>query len=61
MLDPRVEITLKEADHPYVSRGALKLVKGLDAFGIDPTGLVGVDIGASTGGFTDLLVRRGAL
>ena len=35
MLDPSVEITLKEADHPYVSRGALKLVKGLDAFGIE--------------------------
>lgn len=60
MLDPSVEITLKEADHPYVSRGALKLVKGLDAFGIDPTGLVAADVGASTGGFTDVLLRRGA-
>lgn len=60
MLDPRVEITLKEADHPYVSRGALKLVQGLDAFGIDPTNLVAADIGASTGGFTDVLLRRGA-
>jgi 23S rRNA (cytidine1920-2'-O)/16S rRNA (cytidine1409-2'-O)-methyltransferase len=60
MLDPAVEITLKEADHPYVSRGALKLVKGLDTFGIDPTGMTVLDIGASTGGFTDVLLRRGA-
>jgi 23S rRNA (cytidine1920-2'-O)/16S rRNA (cytidine1409-2'-O)-methyltransferase len=60
MLAPDVEITLKEEDHPYVSRGALKLVKGLDTFGIDPTGLVALDVGASTGGFTDVLLRRGA-
>ncbi|HEX5058792.1 MAG TPA: TlyA family RNA methyltransferase, partial [Kofleriaceae bacterium] len=60
MLDPNVEITLREQDHPYVSRGALKLVKGLDTFAIDPTGKVALDIGASTGGFTDVLLRRGA-
>jgi 23S rRNA (cytidine1920-2'-O)/16S rRNA (cytidine1409-2'-O)-methyltransferase len=60
LLDPNVDITLREPDHPYVSRGALKLVKGLDAFGIDPTGKVALDIGASTGGFTDVLLRRGA-
>jgi 23S rRNA (cytidine1920-2'-O)/16S rRNA (cytidine1409-2'-O)-methyltransferase len=60
MLDPSVEITLREEDHPYVSRGALKLVKGLDTFAIDPTGKVALDIGASTGGFTDVLLRRGA-
>ncbi len=60
MLDPLVEITLKAEDHPYVSRGALKLVQGLDAFGIDPAGMVALDIGASTGGFTDLMLRRGA-
>jgi len=60
MLDPEVEIALKEEDHPYVSRGALKLVKGLDTFGIDPTGMVALDIGASTGGFTDVLLKRGA-
>ena len=58
--DPASEITLKEQEHPYVSRGALKLAQGLDAFGIDPTGLVALDIGASTGGFTDLLLQRGA-
>jgi len=60
MLDPAVDITLKEEDHPYVSRGALKLVQGLDTFAIDPTGMTCVDIGASTGGFTDVLLRRGA-
>jgi 23S rRNA (cytidine1920-2'-O)/16S rRNA (cytidine1409-2'-O)-methyltransferase len=60
LLDPGVEITLREEPHPYVSRGALKLVKGLDSFGIDPAGKVALDIGASTGGFTDLLLRRGA-
>ena len=60
MLDPAVDIALKEADHPYVSRGALKLVKGLDAFMIDPCRKTCLDIGASTGGFTDVLIRRGA-
>jgi 23S rRNA (cytidine1920-2'-O)/16S rRNA (cytidine1409-2'-O)-methyltransferase len=60
MIDPTAEIRLKEEDHPYVSRGALKLVKGLDTFGIDPAGKVCLDIGASTGGFTDVLLKRGA-
>jgi 23S rRNA (cytidine1920-2'-O)/16S rRNA (cytidine1409-2'-O)-methyltransferase len=59
-LDPAAEIALRAEDHPYVSRGALKLIKGLDAFAIDPTGRTALDIGASTGGFTDLLLRRGA-
>ncbi len=54
------EVTLREQDHPYVSRGALKLVKGLDHFGIDPAGKTALDVGASTGGFTDVLLRRGA-
>jgi len=53
-------VTLREEDHPYVSRGALKLVKGLDTFGIDPTDRTALDVGASTGGFTDVLLRRGA-
>jgi 23S rRNA (cytidine1920-2'-O)/16S rRNA (cytidine1409-2'-O)-methyltransferase len=54
------EVVLREDDHPYVSRGALKLVKGLDSFAIDPAGATALDIGASTGGFTDVLLRRGA-
>lgn len=45
---------------PYVSRGGLKLECALDGFGIDPSGKIAVDIGASTGGFTDVLLRRGA-
>lgn len=53
-------VALREDDHPYVSRGALKLVHGLDGFGVDPAGLVAIDLGASTGGFTDVLLRRGA-
>jgi 23S rRNA (cytidine1920-2'-O)/16S rRNA (cytidine1409-2'-O)-methyltransferase len=45
---------------PYVGRGGLKLAAALDAFGVDPAGRVCVDIGASTGGFTDCLLQRGA-
>ncbi|HEY1452579.1 MAG TPA: TlyA family RNA methyltransferase [Roseiarcus sp.] len=46
--------------HPYVSRGGIKLAAALDAFRLDPAGLVCLDIGASTGGFTDVLLQRGA-
>jgi 23S rRNA (cytidine1920-2'-O)/16S rRNA (cytidine1409-2'-O)-methyltransferase len=46
--------------HPYVSRGGLKLERALDVFGIDPLGAFALDAGASTGGFTDLLLQRGA-
>lgn len=46
--------------HPWVSRGGLKLVGALDHFGIDPEGATAIDIGASTGGFTDVLLARGA-
>jgi 23S rRNA (cytidine1920-2'-O)/16S rRNA (cytidine1409-2'-O)-methyltransferase len=49
-----------EAPEPYVSRGGHKLAAALDAFGIDPAGLVCLDVGASTGGFTDVLLQRGA-
>jgi len=49
-----------DSDPAYASRGALKLAPALDAFGVNPAGLVCADIGASTGGFTDVLLRRGA-
>jgi 23S rRNA (cytidine1920-2'-O)/16S rRNA (cytidine1409-2'-O)-methyltransferase len=54
------ELAVEEAWSGYVSRGALKLAAALDAFGFDPAGRVGLDIGASTGGFTQMLLRRGA-
>jgi 23S rRNA (cytidine1920-2'-O)/16S rRNA (cytidine1409-2'-O)-methyltransferase len=47
--------------HPYVSRGGLKLERGLDHFAIPVAGRVALDVGASTGGFTDLLLQRGAV
>ncbi|HSS62766.1 MAG TPA: TlyA family RNA methyltransferase [Candidatus Limnocylindrales bacterium] len=50
-----------DSDPGYASRGALKLAPALDRFGVDPRGLVCADIGASTGGFTDVLLRRGAV
>jgi 23S rRNA (cytidine1920-2'-O)/16S rRNA (cytidine1409-2'-O)-methyltransferase len=49
-----------DAEPGYASRGALKLAPALDALGVDPAGRVCADIGASTGGFTDVLLRRGA-
>lgn len=54
------EVRLKGEDIPYVSRGGLKLAKGLEAFGIAVEGRVAIDVGASTGGFTDCLLQRGA-
>jgi 23S rRNA (cytidine1920-2'-O)/16S rRNA (cytidine1409-2'-O)-methyltransferase len=51
---------LEASDHPWVSRGALKLIAALDHFGFDPAGRVCLDVGASTGGFTDVLLARGA-
>lgn len=54
------ELSLKEPDIPYVSRGGVKLAGALDAFRIDPSGLTVLDAGASTGGFTDCLLQRGA-
>ncbi len=54
------EIIVRGATHPYVSRGALKLEKALKLFPVDPSGKVCVDVGASTGGFTDVLLRANA-
>ncbi len=53
-------ITLKENPCPYVSRGGLKLAGALDVFGVDPFEKYCMDVGASTGGFTDVLLTRGA-
>jgi 23S rRNA (cytidine1920-2'-O)/16S rRNA (cytidine1409-2'-O)-methyltransferase len=57
-LDLKVELRLDE--QPYVSRGGTKLAHALDHFQLDPTGRAALDLGASTGGFTDVLLRRGA-
>ena len=57
---PDADIEIAIPDHPYVSRGALKLAAAVDAFEISPAGLDCLDVGASTGGFTDLLLHRGA-
>ncbi len=54
------DIILRDADSPYVSRGGLKLEAALDFFGIDMTGKVIMDVGSSTGGFTDCMLKRGA-
>jgi len=53
-------IEVRGQPHPYVSRGGLKLEKGLDHFAIPVEGRIALDVGASTGGFTDLLLQRGA-
>jgi 23S rRNA (cytidine1920-2'-O)/16S rRNA (cytidine1409-2'-O)-methyltransferase len=53
-------LEIRGASLPYVSRGGLKLAHGLDHFGIDPKGMVALDVGASTGGFTDVLLQREA-
>jgi len=53
-------VTLTARDHPYVGRGGLKLAHALDEFHIDVSGCAALDIGASTGGFTDVLLQRGA-
>lgn len=53
-------LEVRGEDHPYVSRGGVKLAGALDALTIDPSGVVAADFGASTGGFTDCLLQRGA-
>jgi 23S rRNA (cytidine1920-2'-O)/16S rRNA (cytidine1409-2'-O)-methyltransferase len=59
-LSDQAPLNVKGRDHPYVSRGGIKLDHGLTYFGFDPAARVALDIGASTGGFTDVLLRRGA-
>ncbi len=58
-VDAAAALAVRERE-PFVSRGGRKLAGALDAFGIDPAGRVCLDIGASTGGFTDCLLQRGA-
>ncbi len=53
-------LAVRGKDHPFVSRGGVKLAHALDHFTIDPHGLIALDVGASTGGFTDVLLQRGA-
>lgn len=55
-----MEITVRGKEHPWVSRGGMKLAKGLAEFSIDVTGMVAMDVGSSTGGFTDVLLTQGA-
>jgi len=59
-ITPGTPIEVAGPAHPFVGRGGLKLAAALDAFGIDPGGMVVLDVGASTGGFTDCLLQRGA-
>jgi 23S rRNA (cytidine1920-2'-O)/16S rRNA (cytidine1409-2'-O)-methyltransferase len=60
MIPADTELTVKGSDCPFVSRGGMKLAAALDFFAISPAGLVCIDLGASTGGFTDCLLQRGA-
>jgi 23S rRNA (cytidine1920-2'-O)/16S rRNA (cytidine1409-2'-O)-methyltransferase len=60
LVDPSEPVSLVGPPQPFVGRGGLKLDGALDRFGIDVTGKVAIDVGASTGGFTDCLLQRGA-
>jgi 23S rRNA (cytidine1920-2'-O)/16S rRNA (cytidine1409-2'-O)-methyltransferase len=55
-----IQPIVADEPHPWVSRGGVKLAHALDAFGVDPAGLACLDVGASTGGFSQVLLRRGA-
>jgi len=59
-IDETAEIALRQPDHPWVGRGGIKLAHALDAFHLTVRGITALDIGASTGGFTDVLLTRGA-
>ncbi len=60
-IDAEAVPTVKGRDHPWASRGGVKLAHGLDHFGWDVAGTVAIDVGSSTGGFTDVLLTRGAV
>ncbi len=60
LVDEEAYLTVRGEDHAYVSRGGVKLAGALDAFGVDPRAKRCLDLGASTGGFTDCLLQRGA-
>ena len=60
MLAEDAALEVRGKDHPWVSRGGIKLAHGLDHFGFDVMGAVALDVGSSTGGFTDVLLTRGA-
>ncbi len=60
-IGPDARVELIAPDHPYVGRGGVKLAHALDDFRVDPAGRRALDVGASTGGFTDVLLKRGAV
>src|SRR3546814_13564850 len=60
MLAEDAALEVRGKEHPWVSRGGIKLAHGLSHFGIDPSGAVAMDVGYSTGRFTDVLLRNGA-
>ena len=60
LVDPDADISLADDVKDYVSRGGIKLARALDAFALDPAGRVALDLGASTGGFVEILLARGA-
>jgi 23S rRNA (cytidine1920-2'-O)/16S rRNA (cytidine1409-2'-O)-methyltransferase len=60
LLPDDTELHVRRPPHPWVSRGGIKLAHALDHFQLDPAGAVAIDVGASTGGFTDVLLQRGA-
>ncbi len=60
LLPEGLPLVLRGQDHPWVSRGGIKLAHALAHFGLSPAGRIGLDIGASTGGFTDVLLQNGA-
>ena len=59
-LAPDTPLTVREALHPWVSRGGIKLAHALEHFSLDANGVTAIDVGASTGGFTDVLLTKGA-